>query len=82
MPAYLGPEPLVRRALGRRDQDRYKLQIGYNRNFWKGNETRITLPGERQSGRPFGFTMSDAASGRSPVFGVEPDGPGAPMFPT
>ena len=51
-------------------KNRYKLQIGYRHDFIKDNETRISLFGERQSGRPFGFTMSDAASGRSPVFGV------------
>ncbi|MDP1630702.1 MAG: TonB-dependent receptor [Caulobacter sp.] len=51
-------------------QDRYKLELGYRKNFFGDNETRITLFGERTSGRPYGFVMSDATSGRSPVFGV------------
>lgn len=51
-------------------KDRYKLEAGYRKKFFGDNETRITLFGERTSGRPHGFTMSDAASGRSPVFGV------------
>lgn len=51
-------------------QNRYKLELGYRKKFFGDNETRISLFGERTSGRPFGFTMQDAASGRSPVFGV------------
>ena len=51
-------------------KDRYKLEAGYRKKFFGDNETRISLFGERTSGRPFGFTMQDAASGRSPVFGV------------
>lgn len=51
-------------------KDRYKLEAGYRKKFFGDNETRITLFGERTSGRPHGFTMQDAASGRSPVFGV------------
>ena len=48
----------------------FKFELGYRKEFLKDNETRITLFGSRQNGRPFGFTMQDAASGRSPVFGV------------
>jgi len=51
-------------------KDRYKLEVGYRKKFFGDNETRISLFAERTSGRPFGFTMGDAASGRSPVFGV------------
>ena len=51
-------------------KDRYKLETGYRKKFFGDNETRITLFGERTSGRPHGFTMSDASSGRSRVFGV------------
>jgi outer membrane receptor for ferrienterochelin and colicin len=51
-------------------KDRYKLEAGYRKKFFGDNETRITLFGERTTGRPYGFTMQDAASGRSPVFGV------------
>ncbi len=51
-------------------KNRWKMQLGYRHEFFGDNETRLTLFGERQSGRPFGFIMSDSASGRSPVFGV------------
>ena len=51
-------------------KNRFKMQLGYRHEFFGDNETRLTLFGERQSGRPFGFTMSDFASGRSAVFGV------------
>lgn len=51
-------------------EDRFKVELGYRKKFFGDNETRITLFGERMSGRPFGFVMSDAASGRSQVFGV------------
>jgi hypothetical protein len=49
---------------------RYKGELSYRHTFFGDNETRFTLFGERTSGRPYGFTMNDAASGRSPVFGV------------
>jgi hypothetical protein len=49
---------------------RYKLEFGYRKEFFGDNESRFTLFAERQSGRPFGFTMQDAATGRSQVFGV------------
>lgn len=51
-------------------KNRYKLSVGYAHNFWGDNETRITLFGEHQEGRPFGFSMQDRQSGRSQVFGV------------
>jgi outer membrane receptor for ferrienterochelin and colicin len=51
-------------------KNRYKLELGYRKKFFGDNETRVSLFGERTTGRPFGFTMQDAASGRSPVFGV------------
>jgi len=50
--------------------NRYKLEIGFHKKFFGDNETRLSLFAERQDGRPFGFLMSDRASGRSPVFGV------------
>ncbi|WP_309604407.1 TonB-dependent receptor domain-containing protein [Phenylobacterium sp.] len=50
--------------------NRYKAEFGYHHNFFGDNETRVALFAERQDGRPYGFTMSDAASGRSQVFGV------------
>jgi len=51
-------------------EDRFKLELGYRKTFFGDNETRVTLFGERMSGRPYGFVMSDATSGRSRVFGV------------
>ncbi len=48
----------------------FKLDVSYARKFFGDNETRVTLFGERRSGRPTSFVMSDASSGRSPVFGV------------
>jgi hypothetical protein len=50
--------------------NRFKLEAGYHHRFFGDNETRINLFAERQDGRPYGFSMADAASGRSPVFGV------------
>ena len=48
----------------------YKLDVSYAHKFFGDNETRVTLFGERRSGRPTSFVMSDATSGRGPVFGV------------
>ena len=48
----------------------FKFELAYRHEFIKDNETRITIFGSRQDGRPYGFFMSDAATGRSPVFGV------------
>ena len=48
----------------------YKLDLSYARKFFGDNTTRVTLFGERRSGRPTSFVMADASSGRSPVFGV------------
>jgi outer membrane receptor for ferrienterochelin and colicin len=50
--------------------NRFKLEAGFHRKFFGDNETRLNLFAERQDGRPYGFTMSDVATGRSPVFGV------------
>lgn len=51
-------------------ENRYKLELGFRKRFFGDSETRITMFGERFSGRPYGFIMSDRVSGRSPVFGV------------
>ena len=52
-------------------QDRYKLELGFRKKFFGDNETRISLFGERFSGRPFGFSMNDTrTSGRNPTFGT------------
>jgi outer membrane receptor for ferrienterochelin and colicin len=70
VPAYMDPNrSYAGRSVDEIDK-RYKLELGFRKEFFGDNESRFTLFGERQSGRPFGFAMSDAASGRSPVFGV------------
>lgn len=51
-------------------ENRYKLELGFHKKFFGDNESRLSFFAERQDGRPFGFVMSDRASGRSPVFGV------------
>jgi outer membrane receptor for ferrienterochelin and colicin len=70
VPHYLDPN----RSYAGRSVDeiekRLKLELGFRKEFFGDNESRFTLFAERQSGRPFGFTMSDATTGRSPVFGV------------
>jgi outer membrane receptor for ferrienterochelin and colicin len=50
--------------------NRFKAEFDYAHKFFGDNETRFSLFGERQDGRSYGFTMSDAGSGRSQVFGV------------
>lgn len=47
-----------------------KFDFSYRHEFFKGYQTRVTLFGDVRAGRPINFLMSDVASGRSPVFGV------------
>jgi hypothetical protein len=70
VPAYLDPNQDYKGRSVYEIKNRYKLQVGYAHKFFGDNETRITLFGEHQEGRPFGFSMQDVSSGRSPVFGV------------
>ncbi len=52
-------------------EERAKLELGYRKKFFGDNETRISLFGERFSGRPFGFSMNDTGtSGRNATFGT------------
>jgi len=51
-------------------KDQYKLQVNWTKNFVGDLATRFTLFGEFRSGRPYSYTMTDAAAGRGPVFGV------------
>lgn len=52
-------------------QDRFKLELGFRKKFFGDNETRLSLFGERFSGRPFGFSMNDTGtSGRNATFGT------------
>lgn len=57
-----------------RIKDQWKLTASYEMELVEGFKSRFTFFGERRSGRPFNFTMSDAAtttsSARGPVFGV------------
>ncbi len=71
VPAGLDPaEDAYGRGTGE-TQDFAKLELGYRKKFFGDNETRITLFGERYSGRPFGFAMNDTGtSGRNATFGT------------
>lgn len=51
-------------------ENNYKYNFGFRQNWFGDLETRFTLFGERRDGRPSTFTMSDGASGRGTVFGV------------
>jgi outer membrane receptor for ferrienterochelin and colicin len=52
-------------------RDFAKLEVGYRKKFFGDNETRVTLFGERYSGRAFGFAMNDTGtSGRNATFGT------------
>ena len=68
-PTYMDPN---RAYLGRSENEltRYKMELGFHKKFFGDYESRFTLFGERNTGRPFGFQMSDRQSGRSQVFGV------------
>jgi len=49
----------------------FKFNVGFRRNFFGDNETRLDIFGETRSGRPFSYTGEDAGSTpRSAVFGV------------
>lgn len=61
-----------------RAQEEIRNTIKYSAD-WKGTpigdlETRISLFGDKRSGRPFTFTMSPVGGGRSTVFGVNKTG--------
>jgi hypothetical protein len=48
----------------------FKAGVDFRRAFFGDYETRLSIFGERRSGRPYSFTFRDPASGRSPVFGT------------
>lgn len=61
-----------------RGQEEIRNTIKYSAD-WKGTpigdlETRISLFGDKRSGRPFTFTMGAVGGGRSSVFGVNKTG--------
>ncbi|WP_293903061.1 carboxypeptidase regulatory-like domain-containing protein [Phenylobacterium sp.] len=70
VPAFLDPNSDYTGRSVYEIKNRYKMEVGYAHKFYKDNETRISLFGEHQDGRPFGFTSQDRQSGRSQVFGV------------
>lgn len=70
VPAYLDPNKDYKGRSVYEIANRYKMELSYAHKFFSDAETRITLFGEHQDGRPFGFTMQDRQSGRSQVFGV------------
>lgn len=47
-----------------------KYNLAFEREFFGDNKTTISLFGETRIGRPYSYTMLDATSGRSPVFGT------------
>ncbi|NWG54267.1 MAG: TonB-dependent receptor [Hydrogenophilaceae bacterium] len=51
-------------------EENFKFGVDWRRAFVGELETRFSLFGEIRSGRPVTFTMSDSASGRGAVFGV------------
>jgi len=48
----------------------FKYNVGYDHAFFRDYRTVVQLFGETRSGRPYSFTMNDASSGRSAVFGT------------
>jgi outer membrane receptor protein involved in Fe transport len=70
VPAYADPNRDFNGRSVDEIKNQFKFELGYRHDFIKDNETRITLFGSRQNGRPYGFFMSDLTTGRGPVFGV------------
>lgn len=54
------------------DQIRWQVKghLDYNHAFFGDYKTKFSLFGTWQAGRPFSYTMSEVASGRSPSFGT------------
>ncbi|MBB5747168.1 TonB-dependent receptor [Brevundimonas variabilis] len=50
-----------------------KLNISYKAEVFPGWVSRFTLFGERRTGRPISFLMTDPAGNRNPTFGVSRD---------
>jgi outer membrane receptor for ferrienterochelin and colicin len=70
IPAFLDPNSDYKGRSVYEIKNRYKMEVGYSHKFFGDNETKISLFGEHQDGRPFGFFMQDRQSGRSQVFGT------------
>lgn len=47
-----------------------KAGVDFKRAFFGDYETRLSIFGERRSGRPYSFTFRDPVTTRSPVFGT------------
>jgi len=54
-------------------EEAFKLNLNYKVEFVPGWTSRFTLFGERRSGRPISFLMTDPAGSRNPTFGVSRD---------
>jgi hypothetical protein len=54
-------------------EEAYKLNLVYKVELVPGWVSRFTLFGERHSGRPISFLMTDPAGNRNPTFGVSRD---------
>jgi hypothetical protein len=48
----------------------FKAGIDFSRAFFGDYETRLSIFGERRSGRPYSYTFRDPVTQRSPVFGT------------
>jgi outer membrane receptor protein involved in Fe transport len=66
----LDPNTSVSGIATNRIEHQFKATVGWEHEFFTDFVSRITLFAETRTGRPFSFTMSDATSGRGPVFGV------------
>lgn len=49
---------------------RWKMELGYERSFFRDLATRVNVFAEVRTGRPISFVMNDPASGRGSTFGV------------
>ncbi len=66
------PNAAARGDLNNRIDDALKIDLAYKFEWKPGWVSRLTLFGEKHSGRPINFLMTDPVntSGRSPTFGV------------
>lgn len=69
-PAGLDPDEPAYGTAYEEIEHSFKFEASYAREFFRDLETRVNLFAEKRSGRSTTFTMADASSGRSPVFGV------------
>lgn len=66
----LDPNASVKGRAANEIANAFKMDVSYRHDFFKGYTTRVTLFGDVRAGRPINFLMTDVASGRGPVLGV------------